>query len=85
MNRPVGTEGGHGLASESAQGPDPWIVPPWIQAELAEFWAQRAQARQAYRRSKALRERESAMAAASARPARRAAPGLVGAARVPAR
>ncbi len=62
---------------------DLWTVHPAIQAELAEFWAQRAQARQEYRKSKALRE-AAAMAKTSARstrPTQRAASDLAGGAR----
>jgi hypothetical protein len=66
----------HSPASVQASEQNLWIVHPAIQAELAEFWAERAQARQEYRKSKALRE-TTAMAATSARstkPAQRAAP-----------
>ncbi len=59
---------------------DAWTVHPAIQAELAEFWAQRAQARQEYRKSKALREAAAMVTtmARSTRPTQRAASELAG-------
>jgi hypothetical protein len=69
------------LASTSDQ--DLWMQHPLIQLELAEFWAQRAQAREEYRKSKALRE-TTAMASTATHPARqapRAAPKLAAAVR----
>jgi hypothetical protein len=48
---------------------DLWMQHPSIQAELAEFWAQRAQAREQYRKSKALGE-ATAMASTATRSAR---------------
>ena len=75
---------GHNLKSKCKSNVRAFVeqqAQPWIdhntemlQAELAEFWAQRAHAREEYRRSKALREAKAKMesTAPAARPAGRA-------------
>ncbi len=56
------------------QQAQPWIdhETEMIQAELAAFWAQRAQAREEYRKSKALREAKAMESTPAARPAGKA-------------